>query len=264
MLGKYIINDRVIFDPEERSLLLTGEHIGSTSKLILHTPTSQCLALLIERHGDVLSQDELLELIWRKKGVVVSSSTVYQNISLLRRSLNQLGLYDDVIITVPRQGVTLSRHIKITLLAEQHADVRQQELLPAVAGDVAAPTGTTPISPSKGKKYLPGLIAGLSIALIMLCIGAFYLGHNNSSNYMDSYDLAPTSLSECHMYVNDNMPTGRLEYIVKNSAFDCATRPFNYVTAFAGVNRYSVISCVRDIAGARASCRSSFYLEGSK
>lgn len=261
MLEKYIINGQIIFDPEERTLVLAREQIGSASKLTLHTPTSHCLALLIERRGEVLSQDELLDLIWRKKGVVVSPSTVYQNISLLRRSFNQLGLYDEVIITIPRQGVTLSRHIIITQPEEQTEAACPSELLPAPSLTNTEPFITPPLNE---KNKLPGKLAIAFATLAALCTIAYFIGQHEAPDYLENYDLTTTALKHCQVFVNDDMPTGKLDQIVKNSTFNCAERPFNYVTAFAGVNRYSVISCARSIGEARASCRSYFYLESAQ
>ncbi|CAI1073186.1 Transcriptional regulatory protein, C terminal [Serratia quinivorans] len=262
MLGKYIINDQIIFDPEERTLVLAREQIGSASKLTLHTPTSHCLALLIERRGEVLSQDELLDLIWRKKGIVVSPSTVYQNISLLRRSFNQLGLYDEVIITIPRQGVTLSRHI---IIKEQTEVTCPSELSPAPPLTHTEPFITQPlIELLKDKNKLPGKLIIAFATLAALCTIVYFIGQHEAPDYLESYDLTTTALKHCQVFVNDDMPTGKLDQIVKNSTFNCAERPFNYVTAFAGVNRYSVISCAQSIGEARASCRSYFYLESAK
>lgn len=269
MAVKYLINNRVIFDPETRSLTVTPQTPGVISKLTLHTPTSHCLALLIERRDEVISQDELLELIWKPKGVIVSSNTVYQNISLLRRSFNQLGINKEVIITVPRKGITLSKSISIIPFTESdELDSQGEPFAMPLDSDampiaVGMPSSIEPPPDKRGAPYY--YYSGIVIVLLaILCIVSLLTKKEASTNYMDSYDLVATPLKGCKVFVNDNVPQEKLRKILNKDEIDCSSHPFNYVTAFDSVSRYSVIRCVKDISSARPGCLSEFYLEASQ
>lgn len=112
----FIINDEIIFDAnscEVKSYAEGGEIIT------LNAPTARCLLLLIEKRGEVVSRDCFLEQVWQVRGIVVSQNTFYQNISLLRKSLKNVGLTEDIIVTVRRKGFTLAADTRIKPMEEE-------------------------------------------------------------------------------------------------------------------------------------------------
>lgn len=115
MLSKeyYIINNEVIYFPHENKLS-TVDAIGQ--KMGINTPVGRCLQLLIENRGRVVSRDDFLEAVWNRNGSYVSQNTFYQNISLLRKSLKNIGLTEDIIVTVRRQGFSLSDNVVIEVV----------------------------------------------------------------------------------------------------------------------------------------------------
>ncbi|MCU6669302.1 winged helix-turn-helix domain-containing protein [Enterobacteriaceae bacterium H4N4] len=126
----FIINDEVIFDAnsyELKSLKNVGEVI------ILNVPTSRCLHLLIEKKDEVVSRDNFMEQVWQAKGVVVSQNTFYQNISLLRKSLKNIGLTEDIIVTVRRKGFILAADTRIQPLENEKVTLRDDSLCHGVA-----------------------------------------------------------------------------------------------------------------------------------
>jgi DNA-binding winged helix-turn-helix (wHTH) protein len=60
--------------------------------IILNSPASRCLLLLIERIGSIVTQQEFLDIVWTKCGMQVSTNTFYQNISILRKGLKKRAL----------------------------------------------------------------------------------------------------------------------------------------------------------------------------
>lgn len=62
----------------------------------------ELLCALVENEGDVLSKEDLLNLIW--KDSFVEEGVLPQNIYLLRKTFKQYGLNEDLIQTVPRRG----------------------------------------------------------------------------------------------------------------------------------------------------------------
>ncbi|MFY9996858.1 MAG: winged helix-turn-helix domain-containing protein [Leclercia sp.] len=122
ILNNYIINDEIVFKVslnELHPLTDKGERV------ILNAPTARCLQLLLENQEQVISRDEFLEAVWRTRGVVVSQNTFYQNISLLRKSLQRAGLTLDIIVTVRRKGFILAQNVLVTAegsRSEQESD----------------------------------------------------------------------------------------------------------------------------------------------
>ncbi|HBX8524947.1 TPA: hypothetical protein MII15_01570 [Klebsiella pneumoniae] len=104
--NSYIINDEVIFnmDVNELQPVAGKDHEAIT----LNTPTARCLQLLLESNGNIISRDEFLSAVWKERGVVVSQNTLYQNISLLRKSLLRAGLTQDVVVTVRQRGFVIA------------------------------------------------------------------------------------------------------------------------------------------------------------
>nr|HRC87583.1 winged helix-turn-helix domain-containing protein [Thermoanaerobaculia bacterium] len=70
---------------------------------ILLTPKAfDTLAVLLERHGQVVDKEELLNLVW--PGTFVEEATLTQNIYTLRKVLAEAGGRGNYIETLPRRG----------------------------------------------------------------------------------------------------------------------------------------------------------------
>ncbi|MEQ4531278.1 MAG: winged helix-turn-helix domain-containing protein [Mixta sp.] len=107
----YCINNDVIFDPLNHTLTSSKFHPKKDTKL--NQPTSRCLTLLIERRGSVITQEDFMNEVWRKYGMEVTVNTLYQNISILRRTLKRVGIDENIIITVPKKGITFSAQVEV-------------------------------------------------------------------------------------------------------------------------------------------------------
>jgi len=113
--GNYIINDEIIFKVNEGILLRLS---GEGDCVILNSPTARCLQLLLESKGEIISRDVFLDIVWRKRGIVVSQNTFYQNISLLRKSLKAAGLTKEIIKTERRKGFSLAAETSVSLIVD--------------------------------------------------------------------------------------------------------------------------------------------------
>jgi DNA-binding winged helix-turn-helix (wHTH) protein len=115
MTLKYLISDQVIFDSDAHHLIsLTSD----TVKVTLHTPASQCLLLLLQNQGEVLTQKFLFENIWGKNGAFVSANTLYQNIAIVRKGLKSAGIGDDIVQTIPKTGIKFTGHATLYFAKE--------------------------------------------------------------------------------------------------------------------------------------------------
>ncbi|HBM8320061.1 winged helix-turn-helix domain-containing protein [Enterobacter mori] len=67
-----------------------------------------CLECLIAANGEPVSQEKLIFEGWRQHGIEVSSDSVRQVISQIRKALKSLGESPDILITLPKIGYRLN------------------------------------------------------------------------------------------------------------------------------------------------------------
>ncbi|NTX77448.1 hypothetical protein FCL49_09390 [Serratia proteamaculans] len=106
---KFIINDVVIFDFQEKTLE-SVVHAGQTATISL--PASRCLHMLLLNPGEVIKQKEFFTQVWGENGQYVTNNTLYQNISIIRRAMKSVGLTDEIVITVPKEGIKLVAEVQ--------------------------------------------------------------------------------------------------------------------------------------------------------
>ena len=83
-------------DPAERSLLRDGKPVPLTPKAF------ELLVLLVENRGHLLKKDELIERVW--PNTFVEEANLAQNVSALRRALDDKNGGAQYIETVPKAG----------------------------------------------------------------------------------------------------------------------------------------------------------------
>ncbi|MCX2193657.1 winged helix-turn-helix domain-containing protein [Pantoea agglomerans] len=81
---------------------------GRGNPAVISASASLCLELLIDNVGQLVTHQQFYDYVWRRFGTEPASTTLYQNISALRRALNKAGLQEDIIRTMPRKGFLLS------------------------------------------------------------------------------------------------------------------------------------------------------------
>lgn len=118
MHKKYVINDRVLFSPDEYKLSPLAVR---GTEVILHAPVSRFLHLLLLRNGTIVPQEEIFKEVWEKHGQQVAPNTLYQNISLLRKALKKSGLLTQTIRTYPKSGFSFHGHVQV-LPDDEHQD----------------------------------------------------------------------------------------------------------------------------------------------
>src|SRR5881396_3668317 len=83
-------------DAGERVLFHRDQPVPRTPKAV------ETLLALVERHGRLVTKDELLRIVW--PDTFVEENNLAQNISLLRRVLGEGEWGGSLIETVPRRG----------------------------------------------------------------------------------------------------------------------------------------------------------------
>lgn len=172
----YIINNIVEFHPAASTL----RDINNPDRVVvLNSPAGRCLLLLIDRAGSIVTQQEFLDIVWQSRGMLVSSNTYYQNISILRKGLKKIGFETDPIVTIPRIGLTLASDTQITVresspVAPQPAEGQCVEA-PAIEEVSASSEPATPVA-RKPTRWL-AVVMGLLIVLA----GAGVTGYMNAT-----------------------------------------------------------------------------------
>ncbi|HAU4330977.1 winged helix-turn-helix domain-containing protein [Citrobacter freundii] len=129
----YTLDGKVIYDPINGTLLRPDEKMADATHLT--TLASKILHHLVLHHGELVTRDTLFNEVWEKAGIVSSSNTLNQYISLLRKTLAGYLGERDIIVTVPRAGYYLSKDISVS----EHIHLRrriphiQQYIMAAVA-----------------------------------------------------------------------------------------------------------------------------------
>jgi len=115
--NKYFLNERYIFDPNEKSLL-DQDNDGDVTWL--GNNESNILLAFINRPKEVLSRDKIHELVWTSNGFHVDESSVIQAISTVRKILKDSAKEPTFIKTIPKHGyqfIATSKKIENTSVA---------------------------------------------------------------------------------------------------------------------------------------------------
>lgn len=155
----YCINNNVIFDPSKHTLTSSKFYPEKDTKL--NQPTSRCLSLLIEKKGCVITQEDFMNEVWRKHGMEVTVNTLYQNISILRKTLKRVGIEENIIITVPKKGITLTAQV------EERSD---KKFAPTPPHLTPTPQAAAPLKRKGGFSLFLVLWIVLLLALVALAL----------------------------------------------------------------------------------------------
>ncbi|HCZ39475.1 MAG TPA: transcriptional regulator [Brochothrix thermosphacta] len=297
MHNHYIINGLIEFHPAASTLRNLDD---PENVVVLNSPAGRCFLLLITRNGTIVTQQEFMNIVWEENGMLVSSNTFYQNISILRKGLKKVGLSEDPIVTIPRVGLTLASGTEITkrsseklvtinnenadfinensLAHEQH----YQESLPQLK-DVVETGNLAVISedPSEGKTAhtappanalqkksasLSLWVMGVVATILLITIVSLNSTRDNNLHYFSQY-LFLANASGCHIYIADKhaTPDDRIKSLslVEKFKASCSNYPWVYITHYFMLPRISVIRCNKPI-NEQNICISEYYFRGYK
>lgn len=171
MLNNIAIGSLVTLDLQSRTLARTD----TQETVTLPQSACLCLAALVEAHGEVLSQEQLMEIGWRSAGVEVTDNSVRVMITKLRRAFAQLDLQETITLTaVTRSGYRLlvrengSEAAAVQTQALPQQDDAGQAVAPEVPPAVdAVPPRARSTLVQKSCITLSGVLVGLVIALLL-------------------------------------------------------------------------------------------------
>lgn len=250
----YTINGRIAFTPQRNTLILI---IDNTKNVLLNIPASRCLLLLIQQDGEIVARETFFQEVWIKHGLQVTNNCFYQNISLLRRAFKQLGIEQDIIVTVPRVGVRLDAALAVI-------DCQPDTQAPAPVIE-SAPEAVATASLPENKRLRPqfSLLWAVTTLLSCLAIG-FAAWQTEFNSYLQNYSPVNVKHSQqCYFFANndviDHYPH---EEFSNRNHFECEKYPWIYLTLYPGQARVSVISCRQPFSQWRDNqCLTSYYIK---
>ena len=159
---------RFRLDPEARQLFRDEEPIP------LRRKSGEILWLLLQRPGELISKDEILEEIWQD--VIVEEGTLIQQIYLLRRALGDDPRIPSYILTIPGKGYLFNHPVTLQIQGNPSiADPQHEHPAPTAAGETdGEPTITSGVarfrSPMRGRLLAGGLAVGGILGAFLLWI----------------------------------------------------------------------------------------------
>ncbi|WP_072017539.1 winged helix-turn-helix domain-containing protein [Erwinia typographi] len=269
----YLINNTVEFHVDHH-ILISRKKISES--VILNTPASRCLLLLIQRQYSVISQDIFFNEVWSRYGAHVSANTFYQNISLLRRGLAKVGLGDEIVKTVPRKGLTLTDSTHVLVLSDEKLATQETDstlsmgLAPLERLSMLAVGFKNKLPSGRGACYRWSFknktqLFSLSAVIFLLVVTFFLLfSITSQKSYFSHYQLEKI-VDRCIFLTEKSFSEqDRLFDFLSENKIDCNAPYYKYyyLTSYRFTDRISLVKCSDDLnKSASASCVSLYFLK---
>ncbi|BCL42731.1 winged helix-turn-helix domain-containing protein [Enterobacter roggenkampii] len=162
----FVIDNRVFYRSEDGAIWPSGDE-GST--VILTLTMNRLLACLLEKHGQVLTRNELLESVWDAHGLRSSSHTLNKYISELRKHFVQLGIVEECITTVPRVGFMFNSDVEVRVLTQP--TIGDESRLEVKKNDAQLVKERSPVRVKYRKLPIALALAVVLISAILIMLG---------------------------------------------------------------------------------------------
>lgn len=165
-------------DATHLMLYRNGEEISLTPKQV------ETLLALVERSGEILSKEFLMERLWAN--AFVEESNLNQNIYVLRKTLGETSDGKPMIETLRRRGYRFNGELKAHTQNE-FAPERQPEetatlsTFPTVAGDKVTVEKPYAVNPS-GKKRMIAAFALITLLIVGIAVGGWFVRGRQPTN----------------------------------------------------------------------------------
>jgi DNA-binding winged helix-turn-helix (wHTH) protein len=252
MTKLFLINDTLLFDPSRRSLYLFANY--PQRAVVLHGPSSECLAILLEQNNQTVSQKYLFSEVWEKQGAVVSTNTLYQNIASVRKGLKLAGLDDDIIKTMPKIGFKCVASVREGLISDFILPEEVENSVPEA------------VQPAKwiNKLSLPRqLILGLAGVFFFLSCTSLYLKLTEQDTiYRDYSDIG--EVNGCRLfssYSGEDKSISTFKELGERYALDCKNNKMAYLAINRLQQGQSLLICNHPLQNKSAHCKSYLFRE---
>ncbi|HDF2344467.1 TPA: winged helix-turn-helix domain-containing protein [Morganella morganii] len=152
---------------------------------------AKILSYLLENSKTIVKRNDLLDDIWNKNGLQASNNSLSQNISMLRKILQDMGADSDIIVTIPKVGLRI--HESAIVEIEQGSSSK-----PDTAKDKPAPASLLAANKNKIRDVSIVVLIILSTFLIL-----FFLQRSGTDNdfYFEKEQLyLMGNIDSCYVY----------------------------------------------------------------
>lgn len=297
MSRKIIINKNIIFEPEKKIIS------GKKGEIKLSASATLCFEILIENAGVLVTHNQLYDFAWRRFGMEPTSTSLYQNISMLRKSLKKIGMHENIIRTMPRRGFLVSpvteiddgkkEKNKVMDICRKNEINEHQSSAAQTSEKVSAPAEektnekeneneleknnkeTVSLENNKEKydKKKVKLKKNLfNIKIILSCALGLALGFipHLKERYIDKrlqFTREPVFYRGCSVFTNNtkNFHPAELEEILNYIEINCSNKKNLYITNYDYSNKISVILCQNPLTSSSVlNCNSYYYILDKK
>lgn len=265
MNEKYVINDTVLYIPDEHRLKPLGRRGKET---LLNTPVNRCLLLLLKNPGDIVRQETLLTEVWEKNGQYVTMNTLYQNVLLLRRGMREAGIIVSAIRTIPKIGVKFVGKVQLVEeednnhvvskvnISDQDIPVKREikqdpetmnvdTTLESVSDDEIVSENVNRGSWINWLKENREIRFFLPAAILILFASLFTIGPAESVLFFDTHDKI-SELGQCSVYTDrgdKSMNSDEIKSFMADRELKCNTEEFLYITRVPRTGNVRIFFC---------------------
>ena len=251
---QYLVNKKVVFEPQTYRVWSID---SPDAPVTLFVPAAQCFGLLVQNPGKVLSQQYLFQEVWEKNGLYVTPNTLYQNIAMLRKTLKSVGLEEDVVLTIPRQGFSFVGQIKMN--QDEEEDNNKEKFLNTQSQPEVQMTDWVP---SLTKSRIISLFGSYGIPFFIIALSlAFFTwqlwGKNAETKTIVNEYYYMGTVDHCQLYSSWQ---GKYEsilhfrHILSTTRNSCQPGEYAYLTFIDNNHRSSLIKCSHPFKEQKNSC----------
>lgn len=242
MKKKFIINGVVTYIPEQ-NLLIPLNKKGVES--VLNLPASLCLRILLENPNTLITKKFFFEKVWVERGQQVTTNTLYQNISLLRKSLELAGIDPKVIKTIPKEGVKFVGEVQFILIEGNESyspanNIQTKNILPdeVVTAKTATAATLSKINIKRKKIFFTLSLFSFIVVIFILIIILTPITITLKRDGFFSEHAKLFTFNQCVVYTkkNDvNMNNSEVIDFLNLNNTNCKSNEFIYVTNSLGL-----------------------------
>ncbi|EQA1624959.1 winged helix-turn-helix domain-containing protein [Enterobacter asburiae] len=263
-MTKFILENKVIYDSTTHSLFHVKQ---KTSQVTLAIPASLCLLALLQNKDETVSLELLLSFAWTSRGINVSNNTIYQNISILRKTLVNVGLSADIVKTVPKRGFVVN--------SENFSEF----ISPVLSEDKIANDSINVLTVTSDEKhtckiqFINKIIHWMAFVIIsVICCLLSFFGAQFLANYNSAYNskyIYPEFQkfhqdASCYFYRNKSTKSNVFfEDFIASHEIKCNARKWVYIFNYPPASATFVLRCTSDILSFKKNdgilCSSDYY-----
>ncbi|HGM5491198.1 TPA: transcriptional regulator [Serratia fonticola] len=224
MKEKFIINDLVVFHPEQHRLIPLGNRGKETA---LNVPASRCLLLMLQRPASKINKTVFFREVWENNGQYVTANTFHQNISLLRKGMRNAGIRTSVIQTIPKYGVRFTGTVQVIEEENQEVVTTQtssNQLSTPKVIDCKPPPKATPSS-----IFLNKLKKIKFLMFFVTCVLLLFTIRSQNSQFIETH-IKIADINQCSVYVSSHDLTENYgQYINYLTSQDVVCSPGEFI-----------------------------------